>query len=130
MTYSRSALLPRLLPLALLAALLVVLPWAGALGGGLAAPQRPASVPKSASWLGGPDGGVFFELSSTDSAKGRNYRGTIWRDHGRVWYRGPFHVQPANSAPVDVKKSKQFAGWDGTRLVIDDGRALVAGKAR
>ena len=101
----------RLLPLALLAALLVVLPWAGALGGGLAAPQRPASVPKSASWLGGPDGGVFFELSSTDSAKGRNYRGTIWRDHGRVWYRGPFHVQPANSAPVDVKKSKQFAGW-------------------
>lgn len=111
----------------LLAAMLIAL----GCGNSSSQPSRPASVPTAAFWLGGPDGGVFVLLKPRDDkAPATRCAGTIYRQDGSVWYTGAFAIDPASSPPVNTADHKLFEGWDGTQLLLRDGRALVAAPAK
>lgn len=99
-----------------------------ALGGAAAAsePLRPAGVPAKAFWLGGPDGGVFVVLKRQQGTVSASYSGAVYHPDGSLWYQGKFVLQPANGGSVDPEERGQFAGWDGTQLLLQDGRALIA----
>ena len=89
-------------------------------------PRRPKGVPSTAFWCGGADGGVFVEL-----AAGRGtgtYSGVIYFDHsGEVWYRGAFQMDPEHKGtPPDAARKDWCGGWDGTRLHLRSGGALIA----
>lgn len=112
---------PKRLPwLALLAALFMALGCTQSAG----EPARPPAVPVSAFWLGGPDGGVFVALKPRSA--GGSYAGTIYHPDGSLWYSGEFRLRPAGAAAVDPSSTRQFVGWDGMQLLLDDGRSLVA----
>ena len=83
-------------------------------------------MPSQAFWLGGSDGGVFVRLSATGAGRQRVYAARVYEADGSIWYRGPVVLEPAGSEPVDVARIDQFTAWDGTRLLLKDGRALVA----
>ena len=88
-------------------------------------PPRPAGLPADAFWIGGPDGGVFMRLEPPVAAA-PTYSGSIYHKNGLVWYEGRFTLEPAGGAPFDVRDRERIAGWDGTQIVLHDGRALVA----
>lgn len=87
---------------------------------------RPAGVPAQAFWLGGPDDGVFVQLNPHDGAAATSYSGSIYHSDGSIWYAGKFVLKPAGSRPIDPFDRAQFAGWDGTRILLQDGRSLLA----
>lgn len=88
-------------------------------------PPRPASVPKSAFWCGGLDGGVFVEIAAHPQKK-RLYRGTIYTEAGDIWYRGDFRMDPQNPGRPPRRGQAWCGGWDGTRLYLSQGGALLA----
>jgi hypothetical protein len=90
-----------------------------------ATPPRPAGLPAEAMWVGGPDGGVFIQLKRQDDPGPPTYTGTVYHSDGSVWYEGGFMLEPAGGK-VDPADKSQFAGWDGTQILLQDGRALVA----
>jgi len=91
-----------------------------------AEPARPARLPKEAFWLGGSDGGVFVLLKRKDDHGLSSYTGTIYHPYGAVWYKGSFILSPAGSNSIDPARQGQFVGWDGTQILLEDGRSLVA----
>jgi hypothetical protein len=91
---------------------------------GSSTPSRPAKVPASAFWCGGADGGVFVEISA--SGKPGRYAGTIYTEAGDTWYQGEFRVDPKRPAKVPKRGSAWCEGWDGTRLYVEGGGALIA----
>ena len=93
-----------------------------------AEPARPLTVPSSAFWLGGPDGGVFVQLKLV-TAPGI-YSGSIYHPDGALWYRGRFLLRPTGGKAIDPADIQQFSFWDGSQLVLEDGRALLARPAR
>jgi hypothetical protein len=88
-------------------------------------PVRPNGVPAEAFWVGGADGGVFIRLEPP-VAEPSTYSGAIYAENGLVEYEGRFTLEPASSEPFDIQDRQGVAGWDGTRVVLKDGRALVA----
>jgi hypothetical protein len=87
-----------------------------------APPTRPASVPAEAFWVGGLDGGVFVLIERTSDGRGR-FAGKIYHPDGELWYAGPLVPAPRD-ASIDPTQHDQFAGWDGQRLLMSDGRWL------
>ncbi len=87
------------------------------------APPRPESVPATALWIGGPDGGVFVKVSMT---KVKNiYFGTIYFDsNGEICYQGPFRYTGDDAFEVDDKSS--YSGWDGDYLFLTNHEKLIA----
>lgn len=93
-------------------------------------PNKPAGVPAEAFWVGGPDGGVFVRLERTKGRPG-TYAAKIFHPYGEVWYAGPLVAAPPDaSADIDPSQHDQFAGWDGERLLLGDGRWLDSVKAK
>jgi hypothetical protein len=88
-------------------------------------PARPAGLPSEAFWIGGADGGVFVRLAPSD-ATAADYSGAIYHPDGSVWYEGRFRLEPIGTAPLDANDYQRLTGWDGTQILLDDGRALVA----
>ena len=94
---------------------------------GSSQPARPKSLPASAFWVGGADGGVFVDVQPAGAGAARSqYRGTIYHPDGEVWYAGALQLQPATAAPLDLSNKQQFEAWDGTRLLLSGQRVLVA----
>ena len=89
-------------------------------------PRRPPAVPARATWVGGPDGGVFVVLRATTAT---TYAGTVYYPDGSIWYAGTFVLRPLGARAFDPARAKQLSGWDGTKLLIDDGRTLEASPA-
>ncbi|QLE84789.1 hypothetical protein FLM48_06640 [Shewanella sp. Scap07] len=82
---------------------------------------RPITVPKTALWVGGPDGGVYVAMNNTD----KGYVGTVYFDgDGEVWYQGSFKY--TGTAPFDVNSLSVYAAWDGDTLYLTDGSQLVS----
>ena len=78
-------------------------------------PKRPASVPLSAVWVGGPDGGVWVEVKGIVNDKTIDCG--IYNDQtGGLEYAGNL-VGPANRKP-DLAKAD---AWDGHKLMFDGG---------
>lgn len=89
------------------------------------APARPNAVPSSAFWCGGADGGVFVKFSMTDN--GKQYQGAVYTDHaGDLLFAGKFRMDPENPGPPPKLSSLWCNGWDGTRLWLRSGGALLA----
>ena len=82
---------------------------------------RPESVPVSALWVGGADGGVYVDIS----LDAENYSGTIYTDStGDVWYSGSFIY--SGTAEFDVNAAGSYTGWDGEMLYLANGEYLKA----
>jgi hypothetical protein len=93
-------------------------------------PARPAGLPAEAFWLGGPDGGVFVLLKRQNDPAFTSYTGAVYYPDGSLWYKGQFILEPAGGRPIDPTNRGQFAGWDGTQILLQDGRALVAKRGK
>jgi hypothetical protein len=91
---------------------------------GSASPERPAKLPASAFWCGGADGGVFVDIRA--GGKPGRYIGTIYTEAGDTWYQGEFRVDPKRPAKLPKRGSSWCEGWDGTRLYVTGGGALIA----
>lgn len=91
-------------------------------------PPRPATLPREAFWIGGADGGAFVRLAKAKTAG--EYAGAVYREDGSVWYEGRFVLEPPNAASVEPGEQADFTGWDGTQLLLSEGRALVAADLR
>ena len=86
-------------------------------------PPRPRAVPKTALWLGGPDGGAFVLVKRAAKAPA-TFDAQIFHENGEVWYRGPMDLDPPGGNAPDVADRAVFSGWDGDRLILTDGRLL------
>lgn len=98
-----------------------------------AAPPRPASVPASASWAGGVDGGAFV-LCAPQAPSPGHFTCTTWNDRtGERWTHGlhrlvrvawgdggPVH-HPVEAPP----SSLVYEGFDGETVLLSGGLALV-----
>ncbi len=84
-------------------------------------PERPAGVPADAFWVGGSDGGAFVQLRRD----GVGYSGAVYHLDGERWFTGPFRLEPVGATPVDPADHAAVTGWDGTQLLLTEGRALV-----
>lgn len=73
--------------------------------------QRPGTVPATAQWVGGADGGVYIHVST-----GNSEVLTIYYEAGDVWYAG--------ESPLSADELKQLSGWDGTTLYLKNGRSI------
>lgn len=93
-------------------------------------PARPTELPAEAFWLGGPDGGVFVLLKRQDDPAFTSYNGAVYYPDGSLWYQGRFTLDPAVGKSIDPGNRRQFAGWDGTQILLQDGRALVAERVK
>lgn len=86
------------------------------------APPKPSSVPETALWVGGPDGGVFLDISKITQQK---YSGSIYFDStGEIWFQGEFKYTGDNSFDVSAKASYSF--WDGDELFLTNNEKLTA----
>lgn len=92
-------------------------------------PPRPRGVPSHAVWSGGWDGGVFVHCSRREPTE--RLACTIVDDRsGDVWYSGALVCEadrPSVSCEgVNAKWVYMAQYWDGQRLVLANGTALVA----
>lgn len=87
-------------------------------------PERPASVPQEAFWLGGPDGGVFVVIQRSPKDPSHMYQASIFYPHGEIWYAGPLIAEGNDQLPVDIENREIFIGWDGETLILSGGRSL------
>jgi hypothetical protein len=86
-------------------------------------PARPASVPSTAIWAGGVDGGSFILLEPTK--KPDQYVAKIYDESvGEVTFDGVLQLNQQTAAPLDVRSAKTFSFWDGDTLYLTDGRSL------
>lgn len=86
------------------------------------APERPSTVPETAVWAGGVDGGAWFECS-LNIKKNANWC-TIWSDQtGDLWARTHFVLQDSGQ-PVS-NSELDYSSFDGTDIQLVDGRLLV-----
>jgi hypothetical protein len=80
-------------------------------------PPRPSSVPKSATWAGGADGGAWIDCKGV----GENFRCVIYNDRsGEVWARGEYELQPRGA-----DRSLTYGGFDGDTIHLVGNRRLV-----
>lgn len=91
-------------------------------------PQRPAAVPVEALWIGGPDGGVFVTLQAKSTTRGV-YFAKVYADWtGEVLYQGRLILVPAQPALASIQDPALFVAWDGSALLLADGRRMVLSK--
>lgn len=79
-------------------------------------PTQPSSVPSTAMWVGGIDGGVFVVLNDTD----QGYYGEIYHQNGDIAYKGPFTASTEDVPKASELSKIDFTGWDGERLYIQE----------
>src|SRR5688572_24394048 len=85
-------------------------------------PARPPGLPADAAWIGGSDGGVFVRMMPADGPQ--TYAATIYHPDGEVWYQGRF-VLTGRTAPASPLTTDAVSAWDGTKLLLREGGALV-----
>lgn len=88
-------------------------------------PERPKSVPHSAIWVGGADGGVFVAIRREETDPQGLYRASVYYESGELWYSGRLEMKPKGEL-LSLQDATEFLGWDGEVLYCADGRKLVA----
>lgn len=84
-------------------------------------PARPATVPETAIWAGGADGGAWIECV-VDESENANWC-TVWNDQtGSVWARTHFVLDDTGGPAVDMEQID--LSFDGTRIKLGNGRTL------
>ncbi len=91
--------------------------------GALKTPERPASVPKSASWLG-----EVWVSCSPGPANPANYQCVFYDDvHGNRLQSGPFAWKGSAQVPVVNDEFTRPGQWDGIEISFDGGALVPAG---
>ncbi len=84
--------------------------------GDVQAPERPASVPPDAVWVGGSEGGAFLRLRPSGLGE---FQGEIFDEtSGKPLVTGRFVLK---GAPLDEVKLQDASGWDGRRVLLRSG---------
>ena len=84
--------------------------------GDVQAPERPASVPPDAVWVGGSEGGAFLRLRASGLGE---FQGEVFDEvTGRPMASGRFVLK---GAPLDEVKAQDASGWDGRRILLRSG---------
>lgn len=84
--------------------------------------SRPDSISPHAQWIGGADGGVFINITPTETP--RIYTGTIYSASGVILYRG--RLRHTGNTAFDVNNADSYQGWDGDFLFLRHQEKLVA----
>jgi hypothetical protein len=87
-------------------------------------PTKPDSVPKSALWVGGLDGGVFVLVEKNKSDPPDEYWGEVYYVSGDIAYKGKMRLTPEGGGVIDYMNSEIFQGWDGDTLYVSGNRQL------
>ena len=88
-------------------------------------PFRPQNVPRDALWIGGPDGGVFITLQAKNPSRGI-YLAKVFADMtGELLYGGKLTLVPPRPVLASTKNPTLFTAWDGSALLLTDGRRMV-----
>ena len=86
--------------------------------------HRPKNVPATALWAGGPDGGVFIEVSNSSLDKDGYVNVVLYDDYtGDIIYKG--FMKNESNLENSTLNGDVYEGWDGERLHISTGGWLV-----
>lgn len=77
------------------------------------APPKPPSVPASAVWAGGADGGAWIDCTAMSSK--RRYKCSVWNDFGDPWIRSGDYLL-GSAASLD------FEAFNGEFFFVRGGR--------
>ena len=89
---------------------------------GHTAPPAPPSVPPSAEWVGGSDGGAFIDCMASENQSINTC--TVYNDQtGDVWMSGAF-VRSGGKSGV-LGQDLKYSGADGANIYLSDGSVLV-----
>jgi hypothetical protein len=86
-------------------------------------PPRPKGVPKSAEWVGGPDGGVFIVCESAETDISAKACTVFSEGTGDVLMSGHFVIRNKGSQ-VAVRDLK-YSAYDGSQILLQNGSSLV-----
>jgi len=96
----------------------------GLLACGPSIPKKPAGVPQQAFWAGDAKGGVFVAVGVPDH---EGWQVKLYDDHsGAVLAQGLYVIHGGAARPAF--QQEDFAGWDGTAVLLKDGGVLVPKK--
>lgn len=85
-------------------------------------PPHPKSVPASAVWAGGTDGGAFIECSYDSET--RLNKCTAYNDHtGEIETTGTFKI--AGPSRANEADKFRYSAFDGNRIYLMDGSILT-----
>lgn len=86
----------------------------------------PKNVSESAVWVGGPDGGVYIDLESTEEKQ--YYNLTVYAQvTGSILYKGKLKSENILDS-FNTRDSSAYSFWDGDNLVLSNGEILKAVK--
>lgn len=88
------------------------------------APNKPATVPEKAFWVGGLDGGVFVLVQKSEKLKKYEYFAEIYYVSGDVAYKGKMQLIPKNGGVIDYLDPESYQGWDGDTLYVEGNKQL------
>lgn len=87
-------------------------------------PERPATIPSSAIWVGGHDGGVFISITKPTDTDKEVYWGEIFYASGDIAYKGHMSLFPKENDGFDINNQSSYQGWDGDTLYIINNQSL------
>lgn len=98
-----------------------------------AAPTRPSAVPQSAEWAGGAEGGAWIQCGMRTKEPHLGYECSVFNEQGAPWAIGSFVYAERDSnghykaaMMPSPFKSLSFDGFDGERILLRKGKALVS----
>lgn len=92
----------------------------GACDSGVHPPQRLASIPPEAVWVGGADGGAWIWCKKDGT---RNFC-TVYNEYtGEIWTSGHFVVKGKGRG--DSSEELKYDYFDGKQIGLTDGRVLA-----
>lgn len=83
-------------------------------------PQRIKNIPIEALWYGGPDGGCWIKIDSTNIVN--EYRVTVFYEgDGSIWSNGLYKLcESCESKNLSLEKIKDLIdGFDGEVIILD-----------
>ncbi len=84
--------------------------------GEVQAPERPATVPPDAVWVGGPEAGAFLRVRPAGATE---WQVELYHDAtGAPLESGRFSLK---GAPLDEVKALDATGWDGRKILLRNG---------
>lgn len=84
--------------------------------GEVQAPERPATVPPDAVWVGGAEAGAFLRIRPAGATE---WQVELFNDAtGAPLESGRFLLK---GAPLDEVKAQDATGWDGKKILLRNG---------
>lgn len=91
--------------------------------------NRPDSIPSTALWVGGTDGGIYLTIEKNKNDKPSIYRSVIYYSSGGIDYKGKLSINNIKNPSFEHENSQSYSSWDGDTLYLRDGRELkIIGK--